>query len=217
MTYRFNDRLSARAANAGVIIPTGVTAQLEVYIRLLTVWNETINLTALPLKPPTDETLDRLLIEPIAAACFAAVAPRAWFDLGSGGGSPAIPFKVVHPSARLTMVESTAKKAAFLREAIRVLELSDAVVMNGRFEDLGDDANGMDLVTVRAVKIDPALFHRLHRLLAPAGRAFLFHAPQAAPNVPSDMFSTLEVVRLGTAGNARLTILKPVFHVEQSP
>jgi 16S rRNA (guanine527-N7)-methyltransferase len=142
------------------------------------------------------------------------VAPQAWFDLGSGGGSPAIPFKIAHPTARLTMVEATAKKAAFLREAVRVLELSDAVVLRERFENLGDQVNGLDLVTVRAVKTDPALFRKLHGVLAPAGRAFLFHSAHTEPKFPLDSFSTVEVTPLGTVSEARLTILRPVFHVE---
>jgi 16S rRNA G527 N7-methylase RsmG len=41
---------------------------LEAYFELLTHWNARINLTALPLDPPTDETFDRLLVEPLAAA-----------------------------------------------------------------------------------------------------------------------------------------------------
>ena len=216
MTQSFNNRLSARAASAGVTIDTGAKAQLEAYVRLLTVWNEKINLTALPLKPLSDETIDRLLIEPICAARFVGGAPQAWFDVGSGGGSPAIPFKIVHASAKLTMVESTAKKTAFLREAIRVLELSEATVRNERFESVSHPLNALDLVTVRAVRSDPVLFRTLHRLLAPTGRAFLFHSSRAEPDVPASAFSTVEVVPLGRAGNVKLTILKPMFHVEQT-
>ena len=51
---------------------------LEAYFRLLTQWNAKINLTALPLEAPTDETFDRLLVEPLAAA------PQ--LELGSDGG-----------------------------------------------------------------------------------------------------------------------------------
>ena len=65
---QFQDRLLARAANAAVSIPEGSCKQLEAYFRLLALWNAKINLTALPLQPPTDETFDRLLIEPLAAA-----------------------------------------------------------------------------------------------------------------------------------------------------
>ena len=212
----FNDRLTTHASKAGIAVSQGVCERLEAYFQLLTLWNQRINLTALPLSPPTDETFDRLLIEPLAAARFSAEPPQAWFDLGSGGGSPAIPFKIAHPSARLTMVESKTKKAAFLREAIRVLGLTDTSVIDERFETISDEgrASGLDLVTVRGVKSDPRLFRAIHRLLAPAGRLFLFHSAETQPQVPLD-FTTDQVARLGTAGDARVTILRPVFHVEQ--
>src|SRR6266851_795023 len=104
-------RLGARAANAGVTLTGHELSQLEAYYELLDRWNAKINLTAFPLDPPTDEALDRLLIEPLIAARYVEDSPIAWFDLGSGAGSPAIPLKILRPRARLTMVESRGKKA----------------------------------------------------------------------------------------------------------
>ena len=71
--------------------------RLEIYYRLLSRWNTKINLTALPLEDLTDHAVDRLLIEPLAAARFVPESPLTWFDLGSGGGSPALPLKLVRP------------------------------------------------------------------------------------------------------------------------
>ena len=55
--------------------------------------------------------------------------------------------------------------------------------MNERFETISDEgrARDLDLVTVRAVKSDPRLFRAIHKLLAPTGRLFLFHSPEAEP------------------------------------
>lgn len=213
----FRERLSVRAGNAGVSITADAQAQLETYFRLLARWNARINLTALPLRRPTDETFDRLLIEPLAAAQYVADSAQMWFDVGSGGGSPAIPLKIVHPRAKLTMIESKARKAAFLREAIRALDLPDADVENRRFEDVVGRTRpqSIDLVSVRAVKSDPSLFTAVYRLLAPNGRIFFFHSPASNPKAPPS-FVMVELVRLRTSGDARLSILKPVFHVEQS-
>ena len=61
------------------------------------------------------------------------------------------------------MVESKTRKAAFLREAVRVVGLADATVVNERFESVAqtaEHANAADFVTVRAVKTDAALFRR---------------------------------------------------------
>ena len=127
-SLEFRDRLGRRARRAGVSLPTAAVEALEVYFRLLSKWNTKINLTALPLAQPTEETFDRLLIEPLAAARNVKDGPTCWVDLGSGGGSPAIPLKIVKPSLKLTMVESKVRKAAFLREAIRTIGLLDASV-----------------------------------------------------------------------------------------
>jgi 16S rRNA (guanine527-N7)-methyltransferase len=213
----FRERLSSLAERAGVAIATDRQDRLEAYFRLLEKWNAKINLTALPLRRPTDETLDRLLIEPLAAAPFVADSAQRWFDIGSGGGSPAIPLKIAHPTAKLIMIESKERKAAFLREAIRVLDLSDTDVENGRFEDvLGRfRPHCADLVSVRALKSSPLLFDAAHRLLGPGGRLLLFHSAQSVPSSPST-FDIVELVRLRTGNDSRLSILKPMFHVEHS-
>lgn len=213
----FRGRLSARAGNAGVSITADAQSRLEVYFKLLTRWNAKVNLTALPLRRPSDETFDRLLIEPLAAAEYVADSARRWLDVGSGGGSPAIPMKIAHPRAKLTMIESKARKAAFLREAVRALDLRDTDVESQRFEDVVERVrpHRIDLVTVRAVKSDASLLTAIRRALSSNGRVFFFHSPVLDPQVPPT-FATVEVARLGTTGDARLSIWKPVFHVEQS-
>lgn len=204
---QFAEALTARAAAAGLIVTPEASRQLEAYVQLLRQWNAKINLTALRLDPLNDEAVDRLLIEPLVAARFVA-APQAWCDIGSGGGSPAIPFKIVHPAAKLTMVESTGKKAAFLREAIRVLNLTTTVVSNERFESAASKwEHAFDLVTVRAVRSDPALFQAIHRAVTETGQVFIFHSAEARLNVASQ-FTIAELVPV-SSGDAMLSILKP--------
>jgi 16S rRNA (guanine527-N7)-methyltransferase len=165
-----------RARGAAVPIEGEVVLRLEQYFRLLTKWNGTINLTALPLTDPTNETFDRLLIEPLVVARRIENVRTRWFDLGSGGGSPAIPIKIVRPELRLTMVESRLRKSAFLREAIRVLGLEKADVANVRIEELVAQpgiAGSAELVTVRAVKVDREFIAMCRQLLANSGTLIL--------------------------------------------
>lgn len=173
----FRTALQRRARHAGLSIPPPELAdRLEAYFQLLVRWDEKINLTALPLSKPTDETFDRLLIEPLAAAASIEDRPARWFDLGSGGGSPAIPIQLARPALNLTMVESKVRKAAFLRDVVRQLSLS-AVVENVRFETLVEDPDlrGVaDLVTVRAVRVDGALLRVCRYLLSDGGLLKLF-------------------------------------------
>ena len=179
------------------------------YHGLLTRWNRTINLTALQLDPPSNGALDRLLIEPLAAATSIPDEPGRWIDLGSGGGSPAIPLKIVRPQLRLTMVEARERKAAFLREAARDLALTDVEVLNERFETLSnrlDLAGRHTLVTVRAVRIDVSLLSLARWLLESGGRLFLFGANDCS-NVKNAQFDAVEVVDLGAELSGSLLIL----------
>jgi 16S rRNA (guanine527-N7)-methyltransferase len=183
--------------------------QIEMYYGLLTRWNRAINLTALQLDPPSTGTLDRLLIEPLAAATSIPDEPGQWIDLGSGGGSPAIPLKIVRPQLRLTMVEARERKAAFLREAVRDLALTDVEVLTERFETLSnrlDLAGRHTLVTVRAVRIDVSLLSLARWLLVPGGRLFLFGANDSS-NVKNAQFEAAEVVDLGAERSGSLLIL----------
>jgi len=213
----FLELLAARAKGAGLIISDDSIEQLAAYFRLLSQWNNAINLTSLLLTPPSDQALDRLLIEPIAAARLAGDFSGEWVDVGSGGGSPAIPFRIVQPRARLTMVESRERKAAFLSDAVRMLQLRAAAVLNARLEDVARAAipQSVDLVTVRGVRCDASLFASIHRLLRPTGRLFLFQS-LGAKQIATGNFESIALTPLGTPGGDQLNILKPLFHVEQS-
>jgi 16S rRNA (guanine527-N7)-methyltransferase len=172
----FVDRLFERAAALNISVSEPQTEQLERYYELLRLWNRRINLTALPLEAvPGDDTLNRLFLEPLIASTLVANEPIGWLDVGSGGGSPAIPLKVVRSALNLTMVEARERKAAFLREAVRHLGLTSTQVLADRVEALPESTwNTFDLITVRGVRPDATLLGRLAALLQPAGRLMMF-------------------------------------------
>ena len=202
----FRRLFSERAHRSGVMVPEPVLEQLETYFELLARWTAKINLTSLPLSPPTQESLDRLLIEPLLASKHVENTPITWFDLGSGGGSPAIPLKILRPTSVLTMVESRSRKAAFLREAIRTLGLPNASVLNARVEDIGPDMAGrVHLVTVRALSLDATILESVRRLLARSGRLLAFAS--AAQPLPSG-FLLLEAAR-SVSPDSKLLVLEP--------
>ena len=117
----FSTRLARRASRAGLFLPDELVGSLTSYYELLSRWNRKINLTALD---NPDEAIDRLLLEPVVAARHLRAPDLRLMDIGSGGGSPAIPMKLAAPGIGLTMVEVKARKSAFLREAIRHLALA---------------------------------------------------------------------------------------------
>ena len=171
------DTLLRRAAAVGIVVPPDVVEPLVLYWGLIARWSRTINLTSLSLNPPSEEAIDRLFLEPLAAAAFFPAEADHWVDLGSGGGSPAIPLKIRLVSPALVLTEARERKAVFLREVIRQLGLADSEVIIGRFEELAVTRSGWaDVITSRAVAADELLAATAHRLLKPQGQLLLFQS-----------------------------------------
>lgn len=199
MTPReFSDRLAKRARKANVALDPRAAESLGAYYHLLEFWNEKVNLTAFSLKDAPDEAIDRLLIEPLVAARYLhgshghvhgpQLGPRPrLLDIGSGGGSPAIPLKIAIPSLQLLMVESKTRKSAFLREAVRHLNLVDTSVETARAEDLLTRAElheSQDLVSVRAVRLEQKLLTSIQAFLRLGGRILLFRSSSGSDAPP---------------------------------
>lgn len=101
----------------------------------------------------------RIMEEHILDSLSCLLAPgfdggRRMVDVGTGGGLPGIPLKIARPSLDVSLIEATAKKAAFLRNAVSDLGLEDVKVLNARAEDVGAEAQSrasFDVATTRAV------------------------------------------------------------------
>jgi 16S rRNA (guanine527-N7)-methyltransferase len=190
-------------------VPVDLADKLAAYHELLSRWNRKINLTALD---DLDESVDRLLVEPLSAARHIQGSAARLLDVGSGGGSPAIPFKLAVPALSLTMVEAKTRKSAFLREAIRELELGDTSVETTRYEELlarPELHEAYDLLSTRAVRVEASTLFTLQAFLSPGGQLFLFRGPSGA-EIPSAVVPPLEwktTVPLVDALQSRLTIL----------
>ncbi|OFW14293.1 MAG: 16S rRNA (guanine(527)-N(7))-methyltransferase RsmG [Acidobacteria bacterium RIFCSPLOWO2_12_FULL_67_14] len=184
MTSReFIDKLTRRARRVGVAIDPDLARRFEAYFRVLAVWNAKINLTGWKLTEFAPDAIDRLLVEPLVAARYVPSSATRMLDIGSGGGSPAIPMALSLPRLRLTMVESKMRKSVFLREAVRVVELDGAEVVTARFEELltrPDLHEAHDLVTIRAVRLEPRTLMTLQAFVKPGGLLFLFRGSTAA-------------------------------------
>lgn len=191
-------RLRSRARAFGLAVPPEAEDRLVAYFDLLFRWNVKMNLTGLT---DDDAAVDRLLLEPWAAA---AALPHHLdlLDLGSGGGSPAIPLAIALKVRRLVMVESKSRKAAFLREAARTVGL-EASVECTRFESLvgrGDYRGQMSVVSIRGVRIDRARLTLAATFLGPAGKVALFSSSSILSGLP------LPVSSLPLPGTAHLLL-----------
>ena len=206
----FRGRLLRRSRRAGLTLPPGLVDGLTAYLELLSLWNRKINLTALD---EPDRAIDRLLLEPLVAIRHVPAGAERLIDIGSGGGSPAIPLKMAIPTLSLVMVESKTRKSAFLREAARQLGLENTRVETARFEELltrPELHESADIVSLRAVRVEERVLMNLQAFLRPGGLLFLFRSA-SGPDVPNLVPPTLAWVAthpLVESLRSRLTVVE---------
>jgi len=207
--HDIRSRLVRRAGRNNIFIGDPLADRLAAYYELLARWNRKINLTSLE---NLDEAVDRLLLEPLVASRFLPASANLLMDIGSGGGSPAIPFKLSVPRLKLTMVEAKARKSAFLREAVRHLGLEGTQVETARYEELlarPELHEAHDVLSLRAVRIEARALNTLQAFLAPGGVIMLFRGP-GGPQVPAALVPPFEWTSthpLVESLQSRLTIL----------
>ncbi len=122
--------------------------EIQLYIRILLAWNAKLNLTA--IRDPL-EILYRHFCESMYAATAVPVENGRLADVGSGGGFPGLPLKILRPELQVFLIESNVKKATFLAEVIRELGLQDARVLVSRYEELAEEVAPLDFVCSRAL------------------------------------------------------------------
>jgi len=123
-------------------------AQIQEYIRLLLVWNEKVNLTA--IRDPL-EILYRHFCESMFATKVADMRECRLADIGTGPGFPGLALKILLPGAQVVLVESNVKKATFMAEVVRALGIRGANVLVSRYEELGEELAPVDFLLARAL------------------------------------------------------------------
>lgn len=147
-------RLIDDARVLGVCLSDGVASQFAHYHTELVRWNRRANLTAII---GWDAVRTRHFLDSLSAAAVlpaATLRSGALIDIGSGAGFPGIPLKLAYPSMRVTLVEATAKKTAFLAHVCAELDLQDTATLNSRAETLAHEPDlreRFDAVLARAV------------------------------------------------------------------
>jgi len=121
---------------------------IQQYMKILLAWNEKTNLTA--IRDPL-EILYRHFCESMYAAVAVPVEKGRLADVGSGAGFPGIPLKIMRPDLQVFLIEANIKKATFLAEVLRNIELPDTRVLVGRYEEMGEEVAPLDYVCSRAV------------------------------------------------------------------
>jgi 16S rRNA (guanine527-N7)-methyltransferase len=123
------ERLESGLEELGVAVGPQGLARLIQYVALLDKWNRVYNLTAIRdnEKAVSVHLLDCLAVVPYLRG-------NRVLDAGSGAGLPGIPIALARPDIRVTLLDSSQKKAAFLRQAVAELQLRNAAIVCERAE-----------------------------------------------------------------------------------
>jgi 16S rRNA (guanine527-N7)-methyltransferase len=159
------DILAEGAEALGLSLGAEQLAAFARYRDELLTWNTRVNLTSIvePAEVETRHFLDSLTCAtPLLGrwGVATAVLPLRCIDVGSGGGFPGVPLKLALPRLRVTLVESTTKKVAFLDYLRAALELSGVDTIAERAETLAHASahrESYDAVFARALASLPAL------------------------------------------------------------
>jgi 16S rRNA (guanine527-N7)-methyltransferase len=165
----FTRALTRSAPQFGVGLDSVTITALTVYYQKLTEWNARLHLVA-PCS--ADEFATRHVLECLTALAHISEGAGV-VDVGSGGGLPILPCLIARSDITATLVESSAKKAIFLKETIRELGLGDrAKVINSRFETL--ERLSADYLTSRALENFTQILPRLEKWAGRIGTLLLF-------------------------------------------
>ena len=133
----------------GIVINNAQKDAFEEYYKLLVYYNEKFNITAVTDR---EDVIKKHFIDSALGVKY--VGRGELIDVGSGGGFPAIPLKLINDNINVTMLEATGKKCEFLKEVVKTLKLNGVTVINGRAEDYAKNMNyreKFDICTARAV------------------------------------------------------------------
>jgi 16S rRNA (guanine527-N7)-methyltransferase len=166
-----NEIITRQLQPYGTIASTRLCDQIRTYIELLLRWNQKTSLTTVtdPAAILRFHFGESLLAVPAVPIRHGRLA-----DVGSGAGFPAVPIRMVSEDLSAILIESNQKKATFLAEVARELQLQNVEVRRIRVEDVRLDDEPLDFVSARAVRIDDKFLNWSRYSLNPEGSLLLW-------------------------------------------
>jgi 16S rRNA (guanine527-N7)-methyltransferase len=157
----------------GLTIGRNHVEQFMRYLAHLIEWNKAINLTA--IIDPKEIIIKHFVDSLVALVATSFPQNGVVLDVGSGGGFPGIPLKILRSDMRLVLVEPIQKKCSFLNSVIGLLKLQDVSTFDGTIEQYAKLTlrHVIDTIVVRALKYEKIKKH-IPALLTPKGKVVLY-------------------------------------------
>ncbi|WP_291569894.1 16S rRNA (guanine(527)-N(7))-methyltransferase RsmG [Clostridium sp. UBA4548] len=134
---KYYDILNEASNNEGLELNEDKYNKFIKYKELIKEWNEKINLTAIT---EDDEIIQKHFIDSIKVfKCEELKNAKKIIDIGTGGGFPGIPMKIINPASKIVLLDSLNKRINFLNEVIRELGLENIDTIHGRAEDFAQE------------------------------------------------------------------------------
>lgn len=130
------EKLISEAKKIGVEINAEQVTKFKAFLDMLQKANTETNLTAIT---ETKDIILKHFIDSISILPFIPKNTVSVVDIGSGAGFPGIPVKIVRPEIEVSLLEATAKKANFIEQVTKELNLPKTKIINARAEDAGQD------------------------------------------------------------------------------
>ena len=154
-------------------IEDGQAEQFMRYLAHLIEWNKAINLTA--IIDPKEIIIKHFVDSLVALVATSFPQNGVVLDVGSGGGFPGIPLKIVRSDMRLVLVEPVQKKCSFLNSVIGLLKLQNVSTFDGTIEQYAKRSihHVIDMVVIRALNYEEIMKH-IPALLTSKGKVVLY-------------------------------------------
>lgn len=164
----WRDLIRTGAAEMGLCVSPGQAEAFAEHARALLAWNRKTNLTA--ITDPGEVAVKHFLDAIVPSRHIPSGA--VLLDIGSGGGFPGIPLKIMDPSLSVTLIDSVRKKTSFLNFVIRTLGLPGIEALHVRAEALATRpgmARRFDVVVCRALTALADFLRMARPLVRPGG------------------------------------------------
>jgi len=149
-------------------------------------WNKQINLTGLG----GSDMVRRLVVGPLWVG-YQLKPHGVLADIGSGNGSPAIPLHVLCEFSKAHLIETRARRAAFLRHITTTLELTGVITHRSRFEEIASELRPVDWITLQGLAFTEELLNSIRNIASATTTIVWISSPDARP--PRRPFGTLPV------------------------